>query len=242
MRLRPTSPTMPSKVPVERLFRASTTLHRSTQELSIQAAELEAALVRDGTARFRQALVDQQPVRIAGAIALAVAATLLRAANPVIVGAVSVIAGLYIGLILRAATLSGRPEASFTGISSFVAVLDATVVTALCALGAAGGNTDVLIWILVVGAVATPATAFAFAGPAAMLGVVLFAVGYLGIALLFVGLAIGTETAATAIATTAIWGTGVWLIAGHFSGVRDRLDWLRTYAKLAEIGEMGTSD
>src|SRR4051812_6307430 len=161
---------MTSKVPVERLFRASTTLHRSTQELSIQAAELESALVRDGSARFRQALADQQAVRISGAIALAVAATLLRAANPVIVGAVAIIAGLYIGIVVRAGTLATRENASFAWISSFVAVLDATVVTALVALGAAGGNSDVLIWILVVGAVSAPIMAFAFAGPAALLG------------------------------------------------------------------------
>jgi diguanylate cyclase (GGDEF)-like protein len=233
---------MPSKVPIDRLFRPSTTLHRSTQELSIQTAELESALSRDGIARSRQVLYDQQPVRIASGIALAVAASLIRSANPVIIGAVVLIAGLYTALSVRAVSLAGRPDPDFGTISSFVAVMDAVVVTALCGLAAGGGNTAVLVWILIVGAVAAPAMAFAFAGPAALLGVVLYAVGYVGTSLLYIGLDVGSETTATAIATTAIWGTGVWLITRHFISVRDRLDWLRTYAKLAEVGDVGSSE
>src|SRR3954462_10341139 len=97
---------MPSGVPVERLFRSSTTLHRSTQELSVQAAELDAALSRDGTARFQQALSGQQRARIGGMIALAVATTLMRGGNLIVIAIAAVVSGLYLTLSLPAATVA----------------------------------------------------------------------------------------------------------------------------------------
>jgi diguanylate cyclase (GGDEF)-like protein len=84
--------------------------------------------------------------------------------------------------------------------------------------------------------------AFAFGTPAGSLSVVFFAVGYIGTALLFAGLHIGSDSGMTSVATVALWGTGVWLLVRHFAGLRERLDWLRTYAKLAEVGDVGTAD
>ena len=233
---------MPSSVPVERLFRASTTLQRSTQELSIQTAELDAALARDGTARFLQAVSGQQGVRIGGMIALAVATTLLRGGNLIVIAIAAVVSGLYLTTVLRATTVAAHPDVSFRGVASFLSAADAVAATALCAVAAEGGATETLLWILIVGGIAAPAMAFAFGGVAGMLSVVLFAVGYIATALLYVGLHIGAVNEMTSVATVTLWSTGVWLLIRHFSAIRDRLDWLRTYAKLAEVGDVGTSD
>ena len=233
---------MPSSVPVERLFRASTTLQRSTQELSIQTAELDAALARDGTARFLQAVSGQQGVRIGGMVALAVATTLLRGGNLIVIAIAAVVSGLYLTTVLRATTVAAHPDVSFRGVASFLSAADAVAATALCAVAAEGGATETLLWILIVGGIAAPAMAFAFGGVAGMLSVVLFAVGYIATALLYVGLHIGVVNEMTSVATVTLWSTGVWLLIRHFSAIRDRLDWLRTYAKLAEVGDVGTSD
>ncbi len=233
---------MPSRVSVNRLFRSSTTLHRSTQELSIQAAELDSALARDGAARLQQAIAGQQPVRIGGLIALAVATTLIRDGNLAVIALAAVISGLYLTTILRASTVAGHPEASFRGITAFLAVADAVAVTMLCALAAAGGATETLLWILIAGGVAAPAMAFAYGETAGILSVVFFAVGYIATALLYAGLRVGEATGMISIATVTLWSTGVWLVTRHFGALRERLDWLRTYAKLAEVGDIGTSD
>ncbi|HEY6220718.1 MAG TPA: GGDEF domain-containing protein [Gemmatimonadaceae bacterium] len=242
MKLLPTSPTMTSKVPVERLFRASTTLHRSTQELSLQAAELDAALTRDGVARFRQALAGQQTVRIAGAIGLGVAAALTRGGNLAVIAIAAATCGIYLAVVMRASASATGKESRFNRVAAVISLADAVATSVLCALAASGGNADALFWILVVGAVAAPAMAFAFAGPAASLGVVLYAVGYITSSLLMTGFNVGNESTPTAIATVTIWATGVWLLTRHFGGVRERLDWLRTYAKLAEVGDVGSSE
>lgn len=233
---------MPSRVSVNRLFRSSTTLHRSTQELSIQAAELDAALVRDGSARLQQALAGQQTVRIGGMVAIAVATTLIRGGNLAAIAVAAVVSGLYLTTILRASTVAGHPGASFRGVTAFLAVADAVAVTAMCALAAEGGATETLLWILIAGGVAAPAMAFAFGETAGILSVVFFAVGYIAMALLYAGLRVGAVTGMTSVATVTLWSTGVWLITRHFGGLRERLDWLRTYAKLAEVGDIGTSD
>jgi diguanylate cyclase (GGDEF)-like protein len=233
---------MPSSVSVKRLFRSSTTLHRSTQELSIQAAELDTALARDGSARFQQALAGQQRVRIGGIIALAVATTLIRGGNLVAIAVAAVVSGLYLTTVLRATTVAGHPDAPFPGITAFLAVADAVAATALCALAAAAGTTETLLWILIAGGIAAPAMAFAFGAAAGILSVVFFAVGYIGTALLYAGLHVGGATGMTSVTTVTLWSIGVWLITRHFSGLRERLDWLRTYAKLAEVGDIGTSD
>jgi diguanylate cyclase (GGDEF)-like protein len=233
---------MPSRVSVNRLFRSSTTLHRSTQELSIQAAELDAALARDGSARLRQAIAGQQPVRIGGLIALAVATTLIRNGNLAVIAIAAVISWLYLTTILRASTVAERPDATFRGTTGLLAVADAFAVTALCALAAAGGATETLLWILIAGGVAAPAMAFAYGETAGILSVVFFAVGYIATALLYAGLRVGGATGMISIATVTLWSTGVWLLTRHFGTLRERLDWLRTYAKLAEVGDVGTSD
>jgi diguanylate cyclase (GGDEF)-like protein len=233
---------MPSRVSVNRLFRPSTTLQRSTQELSIQTAELDAALVRDGSARLQQAIAEQQPVRIGGIVALAVATTLIRDGNLAAIAVAAVVSGLYLTTILRASTVAGHPDPSFRGVTAFLAVADAFAVTALSALAAAGGATETLLWILIAGGVAAPAMAFAYGETAGILSVVFFAVGYIATALLYAGLRVGGATGMTSITTVTLWSTGVWLITRHFGGLRERLDWLRTYAKLAEVGDIGTSD
>src|SRR5947199_9100670 len=148
---------MPSGVPVERLFRSSTTLHRSTQELSIQAAELDAALSRDGSARFQQTVSAQQRVRIGGMIALAVATTLMRGGNLMVIAIAAVISGFYLTTILRASTVAHQANRSSRGVGLFLASADAIAATLLCAVAAAGGNTDTLMWILIIGGIAPPA-------------------------------------------------------------------------------------
>lgn len=233
---------MPSSVNVERLFRSSTTLHRSTQELSIQAAELDSALARDGTARFQQALAGQQRVRIGSVIALGVATTLIRGGNLVAIAIAAVVSGLYLAIVLRVTTVVNQPEGSSRGVVPLLAVADAIAATLLCALAAAAGASDTLFWILIAGAVAAPAMAFAFGGAAGALSLVFFAVGYITTALLFAGLHVGGASGMTSIATVALWSIGIWLITRHFSDLRERLDWLRAYAKLAEVGDVGTAE
>jgi diguanylate cyclase (GGDEF)-like protein len=233
---------MPSGVPVERLFRSSTTLHRSTQELSVQAAELDAALARDSIARFQQALAGQQRVRIGGMIALAVATTLMRGGNLIVIAIAAVVSGLYLTTILRASTVAHQPNRSFRGIAMFLAAADAIAATFLTAVAAAGGSTDTLMWILIIGGIAAPAMSFAFGWPEGILSLVLFAVGYIVTALLFVGLHVGLASGMTSVVTATLWSVGAWLLVRHFGAVRERLDWLRTYAKLAEVGDVGTSD
>jgi diguanylate cyclase (GGDEF)-like protein len=233
---------MPSSVNVERLFRSSTTLHRSTQELSIQAAELDSALARDGSARFQQALADQQRVRIGSVIALAVATTLIRGGNLVAIAIAAGMSGLYLALVLRATTVAGHPNPSQRFITALLAVSDAVVATALCAAAAWGGAVDTLFWVLIAGSVAAPAMAFAFGAAAGALSLVFFAVGYITTALLFIGLHFAGVSATTSVATVALWGIGLWLTTRHFSDLRERLDWLRAYAKLAEVGDVGTAE
>jgi diguanylate cyclase (GGDEF)-like protein len=83
---------------------------------------------------------------------------------------------------------------------------------------------------------------FAFGWPEGILSLVLFAVGYIVTALLFVGLHVGLASGMTSVVTATLWSVGAWLLVRHFGAVRERLDWLRTYAKLAEVGDVGTSD
>jgi diguanylate cyclase (GGDEF)-like protein len=233
---------MPSRVPAERLFRSSKTLHRSTQELSIQAAELDAALMRDDAARFQQAIAGQQRVRIGGMIALAVGATLIRGGHLVAIALSVLVAGAYILAVLRVGTTARAEGAASQGGSLTLAAADAVAVTALCAIAAAGGTTEALFWILIAGGLAAPAMAFAFGNTTGTASLSLFASGYVALGLLFAGLGIGTVTGMTSIATVSLWGGGLWLLIRSLSGVRHRLDQLRTYAKLAEVGDVGTSE
>src|ERR1043165_2467248 len=92
---------MASSGPPDRFFRESKTLHRSTQELSLQIAELDAAMNREETARFNQTLGDQQKVRPVGAIALAVTSMFVREGH---LGAIAIgvaIVGAYLFVVLR---------------------------------------------------------------------------------------------------------------------------------------------
>jgi len=233
---------MQSSVTPERLFRLSTTLHRSTKELSIQTAELDAALERDGSARFREALAGQQRVRIGAIVALAVAATVVRAGNLVAIAIAVVVSGLYLVTLLRAASVAAKPLAPFRSITTFLSLADAVGATALCALAAAGGATEPLVWILIIGGAAAPAGAFAFGVTPGIVNVFLFGLGYISTALVYTGLHIGSVNGMTSVTTVALWSAAVWLVTRYFGGLRDRLDWLRTYAKLAEVGDVGTSD
>jgi len=175
-------------------------------------------------------------------VALGVATTVIRDGNLAAIAAAAGISGIYLTTIRRASTVDGHADASVSGITACPAVADAVAVTAMCALAAAGGSTETLLWILIAGGVAAPAMAFAFGETAGVLSVVFFAVGYIATALLYAGLRLGGTTGVTSISTVTLWSTGVWLLTRHFGGLRERLDWLRTYAKLAEVGDIGTSD
>lgn len=232
---------MPSTVPPERFFRHSKTLHRSTQELSLQVAELDAALTRDESARFQQSLAGQQRVRIGGAIAMAVLAVFVRGGSLQTLAFAVAVSGLYVMMVLRMSHLATRSSSSRRDAIP-LAVADAIAVTLLAAIAAWGGSTDTLPWILIGGAIAAPATAYAFGSRTGMVSFALFGVGYIAVDLLFIGFADTGPNAVIAIASVALWGAGVWPLMRYLAQVRFRLDTLRTYAKLAEVGDVGTSD
>ncbi|MEO5567838.1 MAG: GGDEF domain-containing protein, partial [Gemmatimonadaceae bacterium] len=232
---------MPSLVPPERFFRTSKTLHRSTQELSLQVAELDAALTRDESARFRQVLAGQKSARISAAIALAVAALFVRSGLLVPIAFAVAVTGFYVVIVLRMSTAAAKVDSSRRDILPLAAA-DAIVVTALCAIGASGGSTETLVWILVAGAIAAPAMAYGFGERSGTVSFALFGAGYIAVDLLYIGFGLTNENGLRAIATAALWGAGVWPFMRYLAQVRFRLDTLRTYAKLAEVGDVGTSD
>ncbi|HET9423891.1 MAG TPA: GGDEF domain-containing protein [Gemmatimonadaceae bacterium] len=233
---------MPSPVPPERFFRSSKTLHRSTQELSLQAMELDAALIRDESARFRQALASQQRIRISAAIALAVAAVFVRSGQMIPIGLAVAITGAYVMLVIRMSAVAAKTQFASRGDILPLAVADALAGTALCAIAASGGASETLVWILLAGGIAAPAMAYSFGSRSGIVSFALFGLGYVALELLFIGFGIGRETALTSVASVTLWGAGVWPLMRHLSLVRHRLDTLRTYAKLAEVGDVGTSD
>lgn len=233
---------MPATVQPDRFFRTSKTLHRSTQELSIQAAELDAALTRDECLRFRQALAIQQRVRISAAIALAVTAVFVRSGSMIAIAFAVAVTGLYVVMAMRMSAVAARSETSSRGDIIPLAVADALAVTALCAIAASGGTTGVLAWILIAGGIAVPAMTFAFGGRSGIVSFALFGLGFVAVELLFIGLGIGNENGLIAIASVALWGAGIWPLMRYLAQVRYRLDTLRTYAKVAEVGDAGTSD
>src|SRR4051812_34039174 len=96
---------MSSSVPPGRFFRESKTLHRTTQELSMVTAELEAALSREESGRFSHILAAQQKLRITGAIALAVTSVFVREGSLGAIAITAAIVGVYLFIVLR---MSGR--------------------------------------------------------------------------------------------------------------------------------------
>src|SRR4029079_8698562 len=92
---------MSSPVPPEGFFRESKTLHRSTQELSLQVAELDAAMSREEFARFNYTLGAQQKVRIAAAIALAVISVFVREGELSTIAISVAVVGAYLFTVLR---------------------------------------------------------------------------------------------------------------------------------------------
>ena len=233
---------MPPIDPTEHFFRTSKTLHRSTQELSIQVAELDAALVRDESVRFQQALLAQQKVRVAGVLALAVAAVFLRSGSLSTIGIAAVVAGAYVFLTLRMSASALRSSSASRRDVIPLAIADAVAVTAFGALAAGGGESEALLWILVAGAVAAPSMAYAFGQRSGLVSFALFGGGYVTTDLLYIGLAVTREEPLRVIATIALWGGIVYPFMRHLADIRYRLDTLRTYAKLAEVGDVGSSD
>src|SRR3954452_20431845 len=88
-------------VSVERLFRSSKTLHRTTQELSMQAAELAAALTRDDIARFQQAVAAPHRVRVSAIGVFAFSVGFLRAGNLAATAVAALITTAYVAISLR---------------------------------------------------------------------------------------------------------------------------------------------
>jgi hypothetical protein len=123
-----------------------------------------------------------------------------------------------------------------------LAIADAVVVTAFATLAAAGGEEETILWILLAGAVAAPAMAYSFGSRTGITSFVMFGVGYLATDLLLMGLQVTNAEPVRIVATVALWGGIVWPFMRYMTQVRDRLDTLRTYAKLAEVGDIGTSD
>src|SRR5436190_12657301 len=103
---------MPSLVPPERFFRESKTLHRSTQELSLQAAELDAALTRDEAARFQQSIRGQAQVRVSGAVALAIASVFVSGGSPLRIAFAAVVTGFYLVMVLRMSAIARKQQSS----------------------------------------------------------------------------------------------------------------------------------
>ena len=226
----------------DRFFRSSKTLHRSTQELTLQMAELDAALTREEAARFHQALGAQQKVRIAGAIALAVVAVFVRAGSLGAIAFSAAAVGVYLFLVLRMGSASVRSVYATRRDVIPLAVADAAFVTAFAAMAAAGGEEETILWILLAGAVAAPAMAYTFGSRTGIVSFVMFAVGYMTTDLLMMGLRFTHADPLRIIATAALWGGIVFPFMRYMTGIRERIDTLRTYAKLAEVGDIGTSD
>lgn len=233
---------MSSSVPPDRFFRESKTLHRSTQELSLQVAELDAALTREETARFNQTLAAQQKVRIAGSIALAVICVFVREGSLTTIAIGVAIVGVYLFTVLRMGTTSVHSVYASRRDMIPLAIADAAVVTAFSAVAAAGGEEETILWILLAGAVAAPAMAYSFGSRTGITAFVMFGVGYLTTDLLLMGLQVTHAEPMRIVATSALWGGIVWPFMRYMTQIRDRLDTLRTYAKLAEVGDIGTSD
>jgi diguanylate cyclase (GGDEF)-like protein len=224
------------------MFRESKTLHRSTQELSLQMAELDAALTREETARFNQTLGAQQKVRITGAIALAVISVFVREGSLSTIALGVAIVGAYLFTVLRMGTTSVHSIYASRRDMIPLAVADAVVVTAFSAVAAGGGEEETILWILMAGAVAAPPMAYSFGSRTGIVSFVMFGVGYLTTDLLLMGLQVTHAEPMRIIATATLWGGIVWPFMRYMTQIRDRLDTLRTYAKLAEVGDIGTSD
>jgi len=233
---------MTSSVPPERFFRESKTLHRSTQELSLQMADLDAALSREEASRFNQALAGQQKVRIVGAIALAVVSVFVRDGALGAIAAAVAIAGAYLFMVVRMGGVSVHSMYASRRDMIPLAIADAVVATAFAALAALGGEEETLLWVLLAGAVAAPAMAYSFGSRTGITSFVMFGVGYLATDLLLMGLQVTHAEPLRIVATAALWGGIVWPFMRYMTHIRDRLDALRTYAKLAEVGDIGTSD
>jgi diguanylate cyclase (GGDEF)-like protein len=208
----------------------------------MQMVELDAAMTKDEAARFQQALLGQQKVRIGGIIVLAVLAMFVRSDSLTTIAIAAAIAGSYIFMVLRMSAIALKSTSASRGDVIPLAIADAVAVTAICAFAAAGGEPEALLWILLAGAVAVPASAFAFGGRTGVVSFALFFTGYLTTDLLYLGFGITHEAPFRVIATVALWGGAVWPFMRYLAEVRYRLDTLRTYAKLGEVGDIGTSD
>jgi diguanylate cyclase (GGDEF)-like protein len=233
---------MTSSVPPDRFFRSSKTLHRSTQELSLQMAELDAALSREESARFHQTLGAQQRVRIASSIALAAIAVFVRGGALTAIAFAVPVVGAYLFVVLRMGSASVQSIYASRHDIIPLAIADAAVVTAFAALAAYGGEEETILWILLAGAVAAPAMAYSFGSRTGIVSFVMFGVGYLVTDLLLMGLHVTNAEPLRIIATAILWGGFVFPFMRYMSEIRDRTDTLRTYAKLAEVGDIGTSD
>jgi diguanylate cyclase (GGDEF)-like protein len=233
---------MSSSAPPDGFFRESKTLHRSTQELSLQVAELDAAMSREEFARFNYTLGAQQKVRIAAAIALAVISVFVREGELSTIAISVAVVGAYLFTVLRMGNASIQSMDAPRRDMIPLAIADAVVVTAFAALAAASGEEETILWILLAGAVAAPAMAYSFGARTGITSFVMFGVGYLGTDLLLMGLQVTRAEPIRIVATAALWGGIVWPFMRYLTQIRERLDTLRTYAKLAEVGDIGTSD
>jgi diguanylate cyclase (GGDEF)-like protein len=233
---------MSSSLPPERFSRESKSLHRSTQELSMQVAELDAALNREEFSRFNQILAAQQKVRMTGAIAMAVTSVFVREGSLGVIAIAAALVGAYLFVVLRMGSASVQSLYSSRRDMIPLAIADAVVVTAFAALAAAGGEEETILWVLLAGAVAAPAMGYSFGTRTGIVSFVMFGVGYLSTDLLLTGLELTRAEPMRIVATAALWGGIVWPFMRYMTQIRERLDGLRTYAKLAEVGEMGTSE
>jgi len=222
-------------------LRSSKTLHRSTQELTLQMAELDAALTREESSRFQQVLAGQEKVRVVGAIGLAIVSVFVRGGSLSALAITVAVTGVYLFMTLRMSTAALKQGSSRRDVIP-LAIADAALVTALSAVAAMGGEEETIQWILLAGAVAAPAIAYAFGAGPGIVSFVMFGVGYVATDLLLAGLHITRAEPLRIVATAALWGGIVWAFMRYMTEVRERLDSLRTYAKLAEVGDIGTSD
>jgi diguanylate cyclase (GGDEF)-like protein len=233
---------MSSPVPPEGFFRESKTLHRSTQELSLQVAELDAAMNREEFARFNYVLGAQEKVRITSAIALAVISVFVREGALGTIAISVAIVGAYLFTVLRMGSASVHSMYASRRDMIPLAIADAVVVTAFAALAALGGEEETILWILLAGAVAAPAMAYSFGSRTGITSFAMFGAGYVCTDLLLMGLEVTHAEPIRIIATAVLWGGFVWPFMRYLTQIRDRLDALRTSAKLAEVGDIGTSD
>jgi diguanylate cyclase (GGDEF)-like protein len=208
-------------------------LSRNTQEFSLHTAELDAAMRLDRARIQRQAILRQRTTRIIASLALAIAAV-SRDRTPSTLLAVVAIVVLYLGVVgvIAAAVTRASPDRGHDTSAAFLIAADVAMISTLFArAGGAGTAHDILLLGVLLVAMAT----FSFGRRFGSLAAGLVGLGYLA-AVAWHGGSPQPDSLAVALDTVIFGATSIVLIRA-LGGFRHRMDALRMYCKLGELGE-----